>query len=347
MSNEVAFPTKPFYIMSKIGHSNWTLTVADGRVKLQRLTSTIDQIWTATPDSRGGSILRHVDSGLVLACGLVNFFGGIKLPGGPLKAVNVDSSDPAQLWRAESLGSPWVGINTFINWEFKINVYGSDVNGTVGVYGWDGGADNEEWNLIEETGSSTVDSVTYDMSRAVADMGQPPSFCKATTVDNIHGGSPITSTYELQRSVTTTHSITNSTSDTTAHKYTQTFSVKGGISKIVEVSASASFEESDSKTISLTDQTTTSDTESDKITTQVNVPPGKKYRYQVVVYYGKVNVPYTAQLTFQSNTTGAAPVHLTTHGTFTGVNATNYDVVATDLTSPGEEHPPVVSRKAI
>jgi hypothetical protein len=336
--------------MSKIGRSNWILTVTDaGAMKLQRLTGTIDQVWTATPDPRGGAILRHVNSGRVLACGLIDFplFPGIKLPGGPLKAENLDPSAATQLWRVEDLGSPWVGINTLINWEAKINVYGSDVGGTIGVYRWDGGADNEEWHLLEETGEITVDSVKYDLARAVADLGVPPSHCAAITVNNIRGGTPITSTYTLARSVTTTRSITNSQSETTGHKYTQTFGIKGGIDKVVEVSASASFEESDSKTISVTDQKTYSETATDTLATQVNVPPGKKYQYHVMVEYGKVNVPYEAQLTFKSVAPGTVPVHLTTKGIFTGVNSTNSDIIVVDVTSPQPQQQTLVARTPV
>ena len=182
------------------------------------------------------------------------------------------------------------------------------------------------------------------MTKAVADLGMPPSHCAVTTVDNTLGGTPVTSTYSLARTVTTQRSITNSESDTSGHKYTQTFSIKGGIDKVVEVSASASFEESDSKTISLTDQKTNTETVTDTISTQVNVPAGRKYAYHVVVYYGKVSVPYTAHSTFQSSTTGAAPVSVTTQGVFTGVNKTNNEIVIRDITSPQPDKQQLVSR---
>lgn len=148
----------------------------------------------------------------------------------------------------------------------------------------------------------------------------------------------------MDGSMSTQRSITNSQSDTTGHKYTQTFSVKGGIDKVIEVSASASFEESDSKTISLTDQKTNTETVTDTISTQVNVPAGKKYAYHVVVYYGKVNVPYTAHSTFQSTTTGAKPVQVITQGVFTGVNKTNNEIVIRDITSPQADQQKLVGR---
>ena len=226
---------------------------------MRQLTGTIDQLWTATPDPRGGSFLRHVSTGRVLACQVAAKSSlCFDVPAGPLQSANLDGSDPKQLWRREDLGGGWSGINAFLNWEGKVNVYGSNMLYaiTVGIFHWDGGADNEEWNLVEETGEVTVDSVTYDLAKAVADLGIPPSQGTAITVDNSAGGTPVTSTYSLSRTVTTQTSITHSESDTTGQKYTQTFSVKGGIAKVVEVSASSSFEKSSSKTISLTDQKT-------------------------------------------------------------------------------------------
>jgi len=348
MSNQIDFPTKPFYIMSKIGGSNWVLTLTPGgAVVMRQLTGTIDELWTATPDPRGAAFLRHVSTGLVLACQLVRMpIFGIDVPAGPLVSANLDGSDPKQLWRREDLGGGWSGINTFLNWEMKINVYGSDVHGTVGVYHWDGGADNEEWNLIQETGEITVDSVTYDLAKAVADLGIPPSQGTAITVDNRQGGTTVTSTYSLTRTITTQTSVTHTESTTTGLKYTQTFGIKGGIDKVVEVSASASFEESSSKTISLTDQKTHTTTVNDTVMTQVSVPAGNEYSYNILVFYGKVTVPYTAQLTFHSSIAGAATVSITTTGVFTGVNSTNSKIVVADITT-GRAEPKILDLKPV
>ncbi len=348
-NNAIDFPTKPFYIMSKIGGSNWVLTLTpDGGVTIRQLTGTIDQLWTATPDPRGASFLRHISTGRVLAYQLVHLPMIGDVPGGPLQSANLSGSDPKQLWRREDLGGGWSGINAFLNWEGKVNVYDSNVlwGSTVGIFHWDGGADNEEWNLVEENGEVTVDSVSYDLTKAVADLGIPPSQGTAITVDNSAGGTPVTSTYSLSRTVTTQTSITHSESDTTGQKYTQTFSVKGGLSKIVEVSASTSFEESSSKTISLTDQKTNTESVTDTVQTQVSVPPGKIYSYNIVVFYGKVTVPYTAKSTFHSSTPGAAPVTITTTGIFTGVNSTSSKIAVADITA-GRAQQRVVELKPV
>jgi hypothetical protein len=150
--------------MSKINSSNWVLTVVSvyypifgsGFVlRMQTLTGTTDQLWKAAPDPRGGAILRNISSGQVLKC---------KLPSqtsteGTLTVVRpLKSADPTQLFRVEDVGDNWVAINSLIQWESKINVYGSDVYGTIGMWHWDGG-DNEKWRLVEETGEAKVKPV--------------------------------------------------------------------------------------------------------------------------------------------------------------------------------------------
>jgi hypothetical protein len=334
MSKEISWTDKPFYLMSKIGLSNWVLSVrADGTVFLAQATGTIDQIWKAVEDLRGGATLCHATTGLVLTANWVPnpFFGQIL--GGPVTGAPLDASNPAQLWRIEQLGDLWDGIVALLNWNTRLNVYHSDVHGTIGVYDYAGGADNEKWRVIEETGMVIVGDVQYDLAAITTNTNLPPSYCMATIVDNIGGGTAVTSTYNLARQVTTSRSITNSSADTTGTKYTQTFGVKGGIDKVFEVSASAGFEESQSSTITLTDTSVKTSTVTDTLTTQVNVPPGRKYRYQVTVRYGKITVPYTATSTFQSTVSGAAPVTVITQGQFHGVNSTLSEVTVVDITS--------------
>jgi hypothetical protein len=345
--SEIKFPEQPFYIMSRINSSNWVLTISGANaVCLQPLTGTIDQMWTAVTDPRGGMTLRHIDSGRVLACQLGWSPFEVRVPQGALVMADLNSGDATQLWKADDLGQNSVGITPFLNWNARVNVYGNnDVHGTVGIWRWSGGAPNESWLLVTEMGGVTVTNVEYDLTRVVTDLGMPPSQCAGIVIDNLKGGTPVESTYALQRSITTTRTVTHSESDTTGHKYTQTFGAKGGLDKVFEVSASASFEESDSTTLSLTDAKGCSETKADTMSTQVHVPPGKRYGYQVMVHYGKISVPYTATMVFQSATAAAAPVTWKATGVFTGVNSTQSEVAVADLTVAGKET--LVERRAL
>lgn len=341
---ETDFPTKPFYIQSKINTSNWALTVENGQIKTKPIQGTVDFLWTARKDPRGGAVLTNIGSGLVLTAQLVTIpLVNLKVPGGPLLAGVLDPGASLQLFRAELLDGPWRAINTLLNWETKVNVYGSDLNGTVGLYHWDNGAPNEEWLLLEETAEVETVSIDYHKDLAKIDLSLPPKFSDASPWDNRQGAVPLTGSTTITSTVTDSRQITNSTSDTTGRKYTQTFSVKGGIDKVFEVSASGSFEESSSKTISYSDQTTHTTTETITKTVNYNVPPGKKYKYQLVIYSGKCDVPYTAHMKFQSAVAGSEPVFFETQGVFTGVNQTESDVALTDVTT-GKPVPVLLSR---
>jgi hypothetical protein len=115
-------------------------------------------------------------------------------------------------------------------------------------------------------------------------------------------------------------------------KYTQTFNMKLTY-KVVEVSASASVEESESTTISSTDQKSNTTSQTISHTVTIDVPPQKKYGYQIVVHYGQISVPYTAHMIFQSVIPNSQPVRFDTQGVFTGVNQTFSEVVVSDITS--------------
>jgi len=330
--SDADFPTQPFYIKSKIGLSDWALTVENGAVKTKHLEGTIDFLWSAQKDPRGGSILKHIGTGHVLTCQLETFLG-IRIPTGPLTVSPLDTANSCQLWRPEPLGEIWRGINTLLNWEMKINVPASNTDKQIGLYSWDGGADNEEWLFIAETAKVETVSVTYQLDLAKADLLLPPKISSTIDEDNREGSVPLTGSKSHSTSVTETVSVTNSASDTTGTTYTQTFSVSGGLDKVFEVTASASFEENRSKTVSFSEEKSKSTTETVTETVNFNVPPGKKYGYQLVVYYGKCDVPYTAQMKFQSVVPNTKPVMFTTEGVFTGVNKTKVEVVVRDLTN--------------
>ena len=66
-------------------------------------------------------------------------------------------------------------------------------------------------------------------------------------------------------------------------------------------------------------------------------------KYQLVIYSGKCDVPYTAHMKFQSAVAGSEPVFFDTQGVFTGVNQTESDVALTDVTT-GKPVPLLLSR---
>ncbi|HJT32147.1 MAG TPA: hypothetical protein VJ783_08900 [Pirellulales bacterium] len=309
--SEISFPTKPFYIQSKINMSNWALTVKGDQIKTKPIQGNVNFLWTARKDPRGGSVLANIGSELVLTAQVAIVpvpWGRISVPTGPLLAKTFDSASSLQLFRAEAMDGPWRCMNALLDWEMKVNVYGSDLNGTIALFQWDGGADNEEWLFIEETAQVETVSVDYHTDLIKIDLSRPPTFGEYSLLDNRQGGTPLTGSTSVTSTATDSRQITNSVSNTTGRKYVQTFGMKGGIDKVFEVNASGSFEESSSETISYTDQTIHTVTETITKTVNYNVPAGKKYKYQLLINSGRCEVPYTAHMKFQSALPGSDSV---------------------------------------
>jgi hypothetical protein len=153
VARQIDFPIYPFSIISCIvpwDHLRWQLTVSppypNPKLAVVMRPSGPQQLWRATPHPEGGAVLTYVAGlGGALAHPIVRDAntGESFAAAGPLFADDGDYRN--HLWRCEDLGGGTVAINALMNWEYKINIYHSDLNGTVGLYKWDGGAPNERW----------------------------------------------------------------------------------------------------------------------------------------------------------------------------------------------------------
>jgi hypothetical protein len=250
----------------------------------------------------------------------------------PLEVTPYDPSDARQLFRAEDLGGNWRAINLLAEWELKINVDHSKLQGNIFPFPWGGGADNESWLLIPETGEVETLSVEYDLKGATTDLNLPPMVSAHSDQDNTTSDGPLTGSLSLALSQTTSRSITNSTSDTKGLTYKQTFGAKGGLKDVWQVSASLSFSQSFSTTIAYTDTAVDAKTATSTQVVNFNVPPRKKFRYSLLVFNGKCSIPYTAHLRFKSVVPGSVPYDFDSKGVYTGVNAINNVVKVSDIT---------------
>ena len=349
MSNETTFPNGPFYIQSRIDKSDWAITTDGTTLKLTPLVGSPEHLWEATPDPRGGSHLKHTVTGKYLTTTTTD----LPIPGTSYKVplptgfamAALDPANDLQLFRIEILDGDWKGINLLFDWQMKVNVYESDVHGSIVPWKWCDGQDNEEWLIYPETSSVTTESVVYDLKQATTNLNLPPTVSDQSTQDNETGSVPLTGSLNLTMSTTTSRSITNSTSDTKGLVFTQTFGSKGGVDKVFEVSASVSFSESNSTTIGYSDTSVDSKTNTQSTQVNINVPPGKKYQYAILVFNGQCSIPYTAHMLFQSVVPGAPPYRFVSTGIYTGVNAIRSEVSVTDVTeghatgTPVERHP--------
>lgn len=340
---DIAWPKTPFYLMSKVGLADYVLTfdppdgaLTPAQVVLRPLTATIDQLWVAIPDQRGGAQLKHVNSGLALGCSLGTLpppFGRVSIPVGPVVGEAHDQSKGTQLWvLQDEPRDNWQRVTSLLKTSDSFwAVSEGGLGGSLSLGGWDD-AGPDDFKCIEETGQVTVTDVTYDLASATSNLSVPPVDCDSNTYVN-NGDTPMIQTVTLERTITESSEFTTNESDTTATKYTQTFEVTGDFG-LVNVKASAQFEESKSTTQGWSTNTVKTNTDTTRQATQINVPAGKTYEYHIVVSYGKVNVPYKATLTFQSSVPDKPKVTFPTEGFFNGLNATNTTVVVTKVTGP-------------
>jgi len=337
MDNETTWPKMPFYIQSSIDGSNYALTAQSGDeqprgVRTAPLQAPIDFAWSASADQRGGAHLQHIGTGLYLTRN-----------GEELQLEQLDMGKADQLWRVEDLGSPWVGINAWKNWEQKINVYDSDVNGIIGLYNWCGGADNEKWMLVQETSAVTVKSVDYNLDEATKSLNLTPKVLYSESFDNTKSATEFEQTFTINKSITRSRALSLSESTTVESRYAMTLGVSGGFMDFFSVNSDFSFEKSTSTTKSVTDESTETTTDTYDIMMSVRVPAGKLYRYSVIVYNAQFQIPFTATMEFKSKVLGSSPITFTVDGIYEGVNGIRAEVEVTEVSAPNSE-PTVTTR---
>ena len=315
-----------FYIQSEVHNADWVLSRnAQGKVRLAHKDGSIGQLWMREDDPRGGFFLVNAENGEVMC--------QTHLQGGEITLKARNLSDSAMLWRLENWRGPWKGLNSLRDLEQKLNLAGNgpyNENTVPILWEYSYQSPNECWQLIPDTGLITLESITYDLKQAQVGRVQP-FVCQSTSVDARQSGIPINTTVELVRSVSVTRQFSYSDSVSKSLKIAEKLGVKIKIKEIVEVSPEVSSEQSIATTTTYLEQTSQGTTASDRISMQVTVPARKRYEFMVRVAYGKVSVPFTATIA-RVLPTGATQRD-TVKGTYTNVNAINYDIVAVDVTS--------------
>ena len=315
-----------FYIQSEVHNADWVLSRnADGKVRLAHKDGSIGQLWMREDDPRGGFFLVNAEKGEVLC--------QTHLQGGEVTLKTKNLSDSAMLWRLENWRGPWKGINSFRDVEQKLNLAGNGPYNETSipiVWEYSRQSPNECWQMIPDTGLISLESITYDLKQAQVGRVQP-FVCQGTSVDARKSDIPINATVELARSTSVTRQFSYSDSVSKSLKLAEKLGVKIKIKEIVEVSPEVSSEQTIATTTTYLEQTSQGTTASDRISMQVSVPPKKHYEFMVRVAYGKVSVPFTATIA-RVLPTGATQRDTIT-GTYTNVNAINYDIVAVDVTS--------------
>lgn len=348
-----AFPTQPFYIQSKVGLQDYVLVPgrSDGAklpVKIEHRTGALDELWTATPDPRGGAYICNLGD-------LSEVFGSSAGPlclaidepdrGARVYVEKLSAANARQMFEvSKEFGDPWVGVRTLSEYEIGMWIHAylfiqlrdrNNPDGEIVAWAFNKGSGDEkvQWNLIPENGELTIKSITYDTDKAVRNLNLPPRFFAADSYENTTDTLQTASkSFSWQSSKSM--SLTTSDSHTSGSAFSQTFGIKGGIKDVVELSSSTTFSSSTSDTKMQTDGKTTTETTINTTNINYSVPPHKSYLYSVKELAGQINVPYTAVGEFKSSVPGVATKTLTINGVFVGVNVYNTMIETKDVTDP-------------
>lgn len=340
MATEVPFPTRPFYIVSKLAGDGLALSRGEGdKLALRPLEGDLDQLWTAEAHIHGGSVLRHLASGLVLTYRTRHYStpkgGGYDTPEGLVHLTPHSPGEVRQVWRAEAVKGV-VALNTRLDWEYKLNIYRSDPRGDIGVYRWDGGADNECWALPVEEGQVIVTDLKYAHRLFMEVTPTPSQWGEVMVVDNRSGTELLTDvrwtprTYDVLRAFM----IDENADRGPLAALGQVF----GFDRVVNVlDGDQTLERSIKPLPERHPNTPDHEQVDDPAQVLVEVPAGRVYGYQPVVEYARIFAPFTATLRLRSAISGRLSGGAAIEGRFLGVNPVRSEVQVQDLTTVGAD----------
>jgi len=325
-STDPAKVTGPFYIMSKIGNSNWVLSARpNNRLQITPADFRPEQLWTRVESQGGGSfhLINLSNNKALKQSGFKN----------ELTLVDFNRGDNSQKWRTGQWGE-WFGIAALNDPNQLVNVAGYSWNENNAVVLWEfSRADfNELWKAVTDFGQFSLTNINYDLSRLVVDNSLQPVNCVAVEVNTMNG-LPSRDSLELQRQFTTSTRFTYSESTNKILAITNKIGAKLIWKDFLEVGEEVTMTGQTSTTVTFGKEDAIVETTSDKVTHSVDVPAGRRIKFWVVVKNGKINVPYTATI---RRTDGPRIQDTQVSGQYERINATSYEIRQQDLVT-GEQ----------
>ena len=161
---------------------------------------------------------------------------------------------------------------------------------------------------------STVCNVNFDISRGT--LHSRPELLSSQLYNNIDSSVPLTSTFDVSKTITKTNSFT--------HGHQFTFGVDTQVSvQLPYVSVSGTISSSTTRQVSFMREN--SETVTYTHSSSVTVPPGHAILKKAIITRASLNVPWTGRVV---NGLGAVK---TIHGWWKGVDTYNLQVVQTDV----------------
>jgi hypothetical protein len=327
-TNDPAKIAGHFYIMSKIGLSDWALSARPNGTRLQitRAAFRPEQLWTRI-ESQGGGSFHLINAANNKALKQSGFKSELEL-------VEFNRGDSSQKWVSRQWGD-WFGIAALNDVQQLINVAGSSWNENNAIVLWEfsRGDFNESWKAVNDFGAFALHDIKYDLDRLVADFNLPPVNCVAEEVNTMDSDLGSRDTLELQRQFSTSTRFTYSQSSSTMLSIMVKLGAKFIWKDALEVTQEARFTRQVSETVTFGEERAFVETTSDKVTHAVDVPARRRVKFWVVVKSGKINVPYTATI---RRTDGPKTHDITVTGQYERVNATSYEIMQRDVVT-GEQ----------
>lgn len=315
--------SQPFYIVSQIGHADWVLAVGpEGALSVQPLTPGLEQLWMALPDRRGGAVLLHLHTGLVLTAGPILGAGIPLVPtGATLQAAPSQPSLQSQLFGLELAEAgagelPWVRIYLLICPALKLQVKDADVAGAVALCPGEHHVQHETWQLLPDAGAFVLDSIQYDLGRAQRDV-QPPCSLRTQIYDNAGGAGAQTARPVWAQTWTRTRRFLLDDHDAEARRVATLLRhvpLSGELCDGVDVDGGGPPTPCKIPPIALRDGAQQSHSEPLQLSITASLPAGTRYFYDLEVVEARTTVPFAAALVFHSGLSGALWAHKSVGG---------------------------------
>ena len=328
MSDTHAGENNLYVIQSKIGGSDWVITVkGDSNYNLRLNHNTVDQrqLWVREDDKgRGGFFLRNPFLDLCLRAG--------SSQGGNVTMAKKSMDDPEFIWHHEQGDDNWGCLNKHSDSEQKLNVRGDgpyDENTPIIQYGYDKGSPHELWKLVRYDPEFGPTDITYDLTKRTVTLGDPIAAATTSVANRTSAGKTTESaTLRVSAQSTITHSVSDTSQDTKS--VAETFGGKFSVEKVFEVSASATVTETHSTGHTIGDTFSVGETIDVSASVNVTVEPGKSYDVLLMARHTIMTMPYTATITRKA-ADGTPGTSYTIHGTYRYQNAYRYDIAVTDV----------------
>jgi len=228
-----------------------------------------------------------------------------------LRSPDTCNFEELAMWRDEP---SWGGINSYADWEQKINIPGNGPYSSgqqIVTWGYSGGAPNESWYYVQDNVTAELVSISFKEDLAKI-LQLPPVLFHTQVIEN--------NSDVKQEGMETSYTTAIADNYSFTEEKGQKFTMSQGLSvKLPEIGVGMKVTFKEELSFTFSTKTATSTSRSMTVTFNPPVAPRSKVQCQAIVLNGKLDIPYTAVVKYTSP--GKTPVQKSIAGVFTRVNA--------------------------